>query len=90
MRFYTCTVNIFVNGKHKALIVCFLSYLHIRVSLSLAYVVPIMSEVCKKGARMGPTFSNPIVLLTLYPLLSFRPELFISLTNSMYIYVYIE
>jgi hypothetical protein len=43
-----------------------------------------MSEVCKKGARAGQMSSDPIVLLTLYPLPSFRPRLFISLTESMY------
>jgi hypothetical protein len=32
-----------------------------------------MSEVRKKVARTGPTFSSPTVSLTLYPVPSFRP-----------------
>jgi hypothetical protein len=83
------------KGKHQAILVCFLGYLSASVSVisvllfvvvsscfNVLWIVPIMSEVRKNGARTGPMFSNPVVLLTLYPLLSFRPRLFIYLAYS--------
>jgi hypothetical protein len=50
---------------------------------SVLWIVPIMSEVHKKDVRMGLMFPSPIVSLTLYPLLSFRPRLFISLIDTI-------
>jgi hypothetical protein len=43
------------------------------------WIVPVMSEVCKKYARTELMFSSTIVSLTLYPLLSFRQHPLITL-----------
>jgi uncharacterized membrane protein len=40
---------------------------------SVLWMIPIISEIRKKCGSTGPTFSSPIVSLTLCPLLSFRP-----------------
>jgi hypothetical protein len=81
MRFYTCAVNILLKGKHQVLLVCFLGYLYASASLPLACYCSLQCRspvLCglfqsyRKGARTGPTFSSPIVQLTLYPLPSFR------------------
>jgi hypothetical protein len=74
MRFCACAENIFLNGGHQVLLVCFLGYLFVSESLSsvcsvavmsfwfnVLWVVPIVSEVCKKRARTGPMFSVPTV-----------------------------
>jgi hypothetical protein len=55
---------------------------------SVLWIVPIrpMSEVRKKGAgSWSSMFSSSVVSLTQYPLPSFRPWLFLSLADSMYI-----
>jgi hypothetical protein len=35
---------------------------------SVLWIFPVMSQVRKKGAKTWPTFSSPIVSLTLYPI----------------------
>jgi hypothetical protein len=83
------------KGKQQTLLVIFLGYLYIPVSLSsvllfivvlswfsVMWTVPVHKKGALFGARMGLTFSNPIVSLTLYPLLS--PGSLLSWTVFLY------
>jgi hypothetical protein len=82
MRLHACAVDVLLNAKHRSVLLaslfvctyfCVVIFV-ILLSVVLQWVIVIIS----KGARRGPTFSNPVVLLTLYRLASFRPQLFTS------------
>jgi hypothetical protein len=51
--------------------------------ISVLWIVTIMSDVYKKGSRMGLTFSSHIVSVTLYTLLCFRSHFHICLPDSI-------
>jgi hypothetical protein len=57
---------LFVSLVICSSVVCVLFFVIGSSWYSVLWIVPVMSEVSKKGARMGPTFSSPIVSLTLY------------------------
>jgi hypothetical protein len=94
MRLCACTFSILLTRKHQTL-VSLVIFTYVLVSMllliavsswfSVLWIIPVMPEFYKEGARTGLMFSSPTVSLVLYPLPIFRPRLLISIMDSVYI-----